>query len=173
MIVRVFASSHPKNDCRRKGASQLARFRRPEWPTDVSDRPHMAITAALRVPMSTSSLAVTSSAPANSKSKTPTQLTKCCLAGRLAPNNIPEDTFCPLLISGIPNCLPGCWAREDNKQENFNNNMLVKNPVWNGGGPVQCCGGAYGRGVRPSGLPPPPPILLYMLNGGSGPLMLH
>ena len=78
-------------------------------------------------------------------------------------NNILEDELFGPLISVPNNCLPGCWAREDNKQENFNNNMLVKGPVWNGGGPVQCCGGAYGRGVRPSGLPPPPPILLYML----------
>ena len=67
-------------------------------------------------------------------------------------SNILEDKLFGPLISVPNNCLPGCWAREDNKQENFNNNMLVKGPV----GPVQCCGGAYGRGVRPSGLPPHP-----------------
>ena len=31
---------------------------------------------------------------------------------RPGPNNILEDTLGSLLISKLPNCLPGCWAQE-------------------------------------------------------------
>ena len=54
-------------------------------------------------------------------------------------NNILEDELFGPLISVPNNCLPGCWARENKKEDNFSDILLANGPVWKHGRPVQCC----------------------------------